>query len=234
MTYTPNIETEFNITWSPDAGDINGTSITVSPDVTTEYQVEYINDNGCIDETSFTVLVGGFPDEVRISAEPQEVCLSLTTELFVTTRPNDQVLWSPADILDDPTSDTPVATPSDNTTFNVTITDELGCTEERSIDITVVQPTCDERDVFIPNTFTPNGDNLNDIFRAESVFLQSMELVIYNRWGQEVYASTDLNAGWDGTFEGSELEPDVYGYYFNGVCVNGFSVQMQGNVTLVK
>lgn len=234
LTYTPNIATDFNIIWTPDVGQTTGTSITVSPDVTTEYQVQYTNNNGCIDETSYTVLVGGFPDDIFISAEPQEVCLSLTTELSVTTRPNDEVLWSPADILDDPTSDTPVATPLDNTTFIVTITDELGCTEERSIDITVVQPTCDERDVFIPNTFTPNGDNLNDIFRAESVFLQSMELVIYNRWGQEVFATTNLNDGWDGTFEGSSLEPDVYGYYFNGVCVNGFSVQMQGNVTLVK
>ncbi len=234
LTYNPNIQTEFDIRWTPEEGDLTGTSISVTPDVTTEYQVVYTNDNGCIDETSFTVLVGGFPEEVFITAEPQEVCLSLTTELSVNARPNDEVLWSPADLLDDATSESPIATPTENTTFNVLLTDELGCTTSTAIDITVVQPTCDERDVFIPNTFTPNGDNLNDIFRAESTFLQSMELVVYNRWGEEVFNSTDLNVGWDGTFQGSELAPDVYGYYFNGICVNGFTVQMQGNVTLVK
>ena len=82
--------------------------------------------------------------------------------------------------------------------------------------------------------FTPNFDNLNDVFMVESVFLANMELIVYNRWGEEVFITDQVGQGWDGTFQGEELEPDVYGYYFTGTCVNGFTVQMQGNVTLLK
>ena len=61
-----------------------------------------------------------------------------------------------------------------------------------------------------------------------------MSLVVYNRWGEEVYSTTDIDGGWDGRFQGEELAPDVYGYYFTAVCVNGLEYQKQGNVTLIK
>ena len=235
LDYNPSSITDFDINWTPSKGAVlSGTSATVSPTETTTYTAEYFNADMCGDTVAFTVLVGGFAEALDIFADPTEVCLSQTTELFIDAASDETVAWSPTETLDDPTSATPTATPTEDITYSVIVTDDLGCTIESSIDIAVVQPTCDERDVFIPNMFTPNDDDINDTFRVESAFLATSELVVYNRWGEEVFRSNEVDNGWDGTFGGSNLDPDVYGYYFSGTCVNGFTVQMQGNVTLIK
>lgn len=235
LSYNPNENSDFIISWSPNMDiDSAGTSITVSPAETTTYVATYTNGDGCGDTTSYTLLVGGFSESPDLSAEPTEICLTQSTELSIDTDPSNSVTWSPAESLDDPTSQFPTATPTETTTYSVVITDDLGCDTESNITIDVVQPTCDEKDVFVPNMFTPNFDDLNDVFKVESIFLESMTLTVYNRWGEEVFTSEDQDIGWDGTFNGEILEPDVYGYYFSGVCVNGFTVQRQGNVTLLK
>ena len=58
--------------------------------------------------------------------------------------------------------------------------------------------------------------------------------IIYNRWGQEVYNSTDINGSWDGTQEGDDLEPDVYGYWIRLVCPTGEPFIKQGNITILR
>ena len=235
LTYNPDIDTDFNITWTPTNDlDVNGRSATVSPIETTTYTATYSNDDGCLDTTQFTVTVGGFAEAPFIDADSLEICRTGSTELFIDTDSNNDINWTPTESLDDPSIINPTATPEESTTYAVTVIDQFGCTTSNSIDISVIQPTCDENDVFIPNMFTPNFDNLNDVFMVESVFLANMELIVYNRWGEEVFITDQVGQGWDGTFQGEELEPDVYGYYFTGTCVNGFTVQMQGNVTLLK
>ena len=82
--------------------------------------------------------------------------------------------------------------------------------------------------------FTPNGDNFNDTWRIESNFIDRFELVVYDRWGEQVFESLDQDIEWDGVYKNKELEPDVYGYYLNVVCINGFEYSTQGNVTIVK
>ncbi len=235
LAYTPNEDTAFNISWTPnDDITIDGTAITVSPGETTTYEAIYENADGCLDTSQFTVTVGGFAEAPSISTELSEVCLTQSTELFIDTDSDNTITWTPAGTLDDPTVINPLATPTETTTYTVNVSDQFGCETSNSISIAVVQPTCDERDVFIPNMFTPNFDNLNDVFQVESAFLESMTLTVYNRWGEEVFSSDDQANGWDGTYEGEILEPDVYGYYFSGVCVNGFTTVMKGNVTLIK
>ncbi len=235
LSYNPDTETDFNISWTPtDNLVISERDVTVSPIETTTYTATYSNDNGCLDTTEYTVTVGGFAEAPFIDADSLEICRTGSTELFIDTDPDNDISWTPPVSLDDPTIINPTATPEESTSYTVTVIDQFGCTTSNSINISVIQPTCDENDVFIPNMFTPNFDNLNDVFLVESVFLASMTLVVYNRWGEEVFNTDQVGEGWDGTFQGEELEPDVYGYYFTGVCVNGFTVQLQGNVTLLK
>ncbi|MFL5754214.1 MAG: PKD domain-containing protein [Bacteroidia bacterium] len=88
--------------------------------------------------------------------------------------------------------------------------------------------------LFIPNTFTPNGDGHNDVFRIRGQSLPFFYLAVYNRWGDLVFESKDPAIGWDGTFKGMKVDPGVYGYYLKGGCVEEEEFFKKGNVTLIR
>ncbi|MEG1556219.1 MAG: gliding motility-associated C-terminal domain-containing protein, partial [Bacteroidales bacterium] len=94
--------------------------------------------------------------------------------------------------------------------------------------------TCDEPLVFIPNAFTPNGDGKNDILYVRSVLLEKVQWMIYNRWGEKVFETNNLEQGWDGLYKGKHCEPGVYDYYFEGTCTNGEVYVHKGNVTILR
>ena len=56
--------------------------------------------------------------------------------------------------------------------------------------------------VTAPNVFTPNGDNANDQFTIQTMYVEELEIQIFNRWGEVVWESNDPNARWDGTYQG--------------------------------
>lgn len=66
--------------------------------------------------------------------------------------------------------------------------------------------------LWVPNAFTPNGDGVNETFVVKGENLRDFNLLIFNRWGELVYQTTDMNAGWDGTYKGQPCQSDVYVY----------------------
>ncbi|MEL6804660.1 MAG: gliding motility-associated C-terminal domain-containing protein, partial [Bacteroidota bacterium] len=121
-------------------------------------------------------------------------------------------------------------------TYSVIVSQD-GCSTELILTVFVVEAVCDIDHVYLPNAFSPNGDNRNDVLRVRSNFLDDItefDFMIFNRWGQEMYRSFDPFGQWDGTFEGETLEPDVYGYYLRLVCPTGEELIQQGNVTILK
>jgi gliding motility-associated-like protein len=86
----------------------------------------------------------------------------------------------------------------------------------------------------VPNAFSPNGDGINDVLFVEGQGITDMTFIIYNRWGQKVFESHDINQGWDGTFNGVMQEVDAYAYTLQATFVNGQSVSKKGNITLLK
>ena len=105
----------------------------------------------------------------------------------------------------------------DTGTYAVAITTAAGCTV---FDTIPVQRLCPTR-VDVPSAFTPNKDGLNDIFQPATTSVdQGYEFIIYNRWGQQLFYSSDVNAGWDGTYNGVNSEEGYYQYvvrYFTNV-----------------
>lgn len=85
-----------------------------------------------------------------------------------------------------------------------------------------------------PNAFTPNGDGLNDVFRPVSEGVIKYELLVYTRWGELIFTTKDLNAGWDGKINGELAKPDVYVWKAEGKFTNGRAFELAGDVTLVK
>lgn len=90
-------------------------------------------------------------------------------------------------------------------------------------------------EIYIPNTFTPNGDGFNDVFRVRGPAFSVFYFAVYNRWGQLVFETTDVLKGWDGTFNGKPSDPGVFGYYVRMKC-NEASEEIfrKGNVTLIR
>ena len=86
----------------------------------------------------------------------------------------------------------------------------------------------------IPNAFTPNGDGLNDLFIIRNPFLSQVDLAIYDRWGDAVFRTSDINIGWDGTKGGNPLEMGAYIYVLDAVTEEGEQITRTGTITLLR
>jgi gliding motility-associated-like protein len=99
---------------------------------------------------------------------------------------------------------------------------------------------CNNDNVFVPNTFSPNGDGSNDVFYVRGKGLNRVKMLrVFNRWGQVVFERTnfavnDASAGWDGTYNGAKQVPDVYIYQLEIWCDNSTVVKFEGNVALIQ
>jgi len=140
-------------------------------------------------------------------------------------------LWAPANELSDSAIANPVATPTITTTYTVSVIGANGCITMERVVITVIQPQL----VFVPNTFTPNGDGKNDLFKiytAEPV--STSDIKIFDRWGELLYETFDITKGWDGTYKGKPMTMGVYVYYYNIQLENGKNLTGKGDITLLR
>jgi gliding motility-associated-like protein len=193
---------------------------------------------GCTDTTSKNLFVPPIPGITVIDNPVIPVSTGVT--LPVTYGP--EVVsynWTPTRNLSCTDCPTPYANPKFTTTYTVKVTNEYGCTNKEDITVTVV---CNGLNYFVPNTFSPNGDGVNDIFAPRGVGLARVNSMrIFNRWGEMVYERMNFLAndrsptgGWDGTFKGKPASADVYVYIIEFVCENAAIVPVKGNVALVR
>ncbi len=228
---------KYSYEWHPKEAIIGSNTdsiICVFIDKTSTFSVTIKNEYGCIWELTKTIQVNNPQLSLTVTANPTTIVPGLKTQLTATYNPGWKYLWSPQNgTLSDSSIYNPVAFPKVTTTYTVTVTDENGCTAVDSITITV--QTCFES-VFIPNAFSPNFDRVNDVLyvRSRPNTLTKMELVIYNRWGQKVFTTTDINTGWDGQYNGELLKPDVYGYGLLFTCHENIEYSKKGNISLLK
>jgi gliding motility-associated-like protein len=228
---------KYNYEWSPKEfimGSHTDSIIMVIITKTTTFDVIIKNEKGCTWMLSKTIQVNNPQSLLSVSADPTTIVPGQKTQLTATYNPNWRYLWSPQNgTLSDSSIHNPVAFPKTTTTYTVTVTDENGCTATASVTITV--QTCLES-VFIPNAFSPNNDRINDVLyvRSRPNTITKMELVIYNRWGQKVFTSTNLNTGWDGQFDGELLKPDVFGYGLIFSCHENEELVKKGNISIIK
>lgn len=219
--------------WEPEEAIVSGGNTfnpIINSSVDRTFKVTITDEvNGCVvtesiavESTSYDISIEAAPDAMINLGE------TITLQLE-DTQSGYQYEWSTGE-----TDSEIEVSPTEDTNYTVTVVDENGCIATDEITITVRQPQCDETDIFIPNAFSPNGDNTNDVFLVRSNFIDKIEMVVYNRWGQEMFRSNDQNIGWDGTFEGTRLSPDVYAYYVSIVCINQATYKKRGDVSLIE
>ena len=117
--------------------------------------------------------------------------------------------------------------------YNITATDNFGC--QRTFTVNVVEQKCSDCELYIPSAFTPNGDGLNDMFKATSYCnFSNFDLQIFNRWGEKIFESSNSNTGWDGTYLGSKMLSGVYVYFVSYSTASHTSKTAKGTVALIR
>jgi len=106
-----------------------------------------------------------------------------------------------------------------------------GCLPAVSLPVTGMTVT---DQVYIPNTFTPNGDGLNDVLRVYSNVITDMRFLIFNQWGEKIFESRNVNTAWDGTYNGKPQPSGVYMYVSEMTLTNGSRIQRKGAINLVR
>jgi gliding motility-associated-like protein len=86
----------------------------------------------------------------------------------------------------------------------------------------------------LPNAFSPNNDGSNDILFVRGISIKSMDLKIFNRWGEMVFHTTDQNVGWDGTYNGKAQEMEAYAYVLHVEFYDKTTLDKKGNITLLR
>jgi len=138
------------------------------------------------------------------------------------------VLWVPSTGLDDPTSLTPTASPTETTTYFLTVTDG-NCSVTDEVTVLVIQP------LNPPNMFTPNDDGINDTWRIPSIErFPNVQVLIYTRWGQQIFDSTGYASPWDGTNNGSTLPVGIYYYIIKLDRSDDEAGLVSGSITIAR
>jgi gliding motility-associated-like protein len=86
----------------------------------------------------------------------------------------------------------------------------------------------------VPNAFSPNGDGVNDVVKVEGKGIVTLSFRIYNRWGEKVFETTDQSIGWNGIYKGTLQEMEVYTYALEATLINGQTIPLKGNITLLR
>lgn len=206
----------------------------VAPVNTTTYYVQATNQFGCAALDSVTVEIGTIAPPLQVTTDKDSIFPGGQVHLLATFNPDYSYQWTPTSSLTDPTVYNPIATPFETTTYTLTITDSEGCINIDTVTISMRIFDCIEPYIFVPNAFTPNGDGHNEILYVRASGADKILFMVFNRWGEKLFETRDIFTGWDGTFKGQPLPPDVFGYYLEVKCFGGKEYVKKGNVSLIR
>jgi gliding motility-associated-like protein len=220
--------------WSPTASLINENTLTpvAGPTRTTAYVLTATDTIGCPKPKTDTVIVtviqpiraNAGNDTAAVPNEPLQLNASGGTSYT----------WDPASFLSDPTIANPIAV-FDNTIDSITYTVRVsdgGCSATDQVTVRVYK---NGPDILVPSGFTPNGDGKNDVIRPALVGISKFNFFsIYNRWGQLVFTTNEVNKGWDGNFSGVAQPAGTYVYQAQGTDYRGKILFRKGTVVLIR
>ena len=201
-----------------------------SPDSSITYTV-IISDTTCKQTDTLFTKVTVLPSPNVVATHANDIDCSFGSSKLNATG-GTTYIWSPADGLDNFGIANPVASPTATTVYTVTGKDQNGCS---NFDTVTVKVNFNRGTVYrLANSFTPNGDGLNDCFGVKDWGqVSQLDLRIYNRFGQLVFQTNNPQNCWDGTFKGNPQQADVFLYTIKAKAACG-NIDKKGTVTLVR
>jgi gliding motility-associated-like protein len=213
--------------WSPSLwADPSDEAFTIlSPENTTVFEVTGVDAFNCAWTEEVTVSVY---EQVDVEAGPDAFFNVPDSVMLYGNALGFECYWWPSDGLACDSCEMTLASPTEPTVYHLAIVDDYGCVNEDSVIVRPYYP------VFVPNTFTPNGDGVNDVFRVSGQPQTGFHLVIFDRWGITVFESYDMNESWTGNAGGGYFAPnDVYNWVLEFDSLDRRS-KLIGHVALVR
>jgi gliding motility-associated-like protein len=227
----------YTYSWRPASQIVSGGNTATAVVVvsqTTEFTVVATNANGCpFTDSASVVMIADWPT-VYATATPDTIMYGDTSQLNITYTNVTSFYWNADTTLSSTHVADPLAYPIATTTYTINVADTNGCKAKKELTVHIIYPPCAGSKLFIPNAFSPNNDGKNDVLFVRGNLILDMYFAVYDRWGQKMFETRDLNNGWDGTYDGQKLAPAVFGWYLEGTCESGEKFFKKGNVTLLR
>ena len=220
--------------WSPTTSLINERTLNpiAGPTKTTAYVLSATDTIGCPKPKTDTIVVTVIPP-IRAYAGNDTVAVP-NEPLQLTATGGSGYLWSPSSFLSDPAIANPVAL-FDKTIDSITYTVRVSEGSCYSTDHITVRIYKNGPDILVPSGFTPNGDGRNDLIRPVLIGISRFNFFsVYNRWGQLIFTTHEVNKGWDGNFNGVAQPGGTYVYQAQGADYQGKPIFRKGTVVLVR
>jgi gliding motility-associated-like protein len=206
--------------------DPNASNTSVEITSTTEISVIGFNEDGCFDKE--TRLIRIYPRQ-PIYLGLDEV-IPFGGEATIEAFSNFPITWVDSPYLSCLDCSNPIASPPETSMFYATIETPDGCIERDSILVTVTG------NIYVPNAFSPDGDGINDIFKAKGIDIVEFKMEIFNRWGELIFTSSSIDNGWNGSSPNNDYyaPTDVYPYRIVATEHTGEVFELKGMVTLIR
>jgi gliding motility-associated-like protein len=233
-SYTLNATGGFAYNWSP-SSSLNSYTISnpvATPTTSTTYTVDIFTINTLGDTCVYSLFTSVNISTLSASSVsaivvPDTILSGQTAQLIALAPSGNSVIWYPSNLVFPYNTYTAATSPSQTTTYTVIINDGF-CTKTATVILVVIDSECKESDVFVPNTFTPNGDGNNDVLYVRGYLINEVYFAVYNRWGELVFETNDKHKGWDGKYKGRDADVGVFGYYLKAKCPNGKEIFKKG------
>ncbi len=210
--------------------DIDGQTISGIP--AGNYKVTVTDANGC---RLTEIIPLGTSGSIIVEATPDVMYVNIGTEIPFTVTGATTYQWTPAQYLSCDDCDNPVCVPTSSNNYLVIGSNPNGCT---GTDTVIVNVYVDCHNLTLPNVFSPNnsGPEVNNTFGLIGTLpcLETYQLLIFNRWGEQVFETQSTELLWDGTFKGTPQNSGVYFYRLDMKLVNGEEIKKSGNLTLIR
>ena len=190
-----------------------------------------INNGNCISPATIVTLNAITPLVLSLSASPNPISAGNAVSLVVTgSRAFTVTSWQPLAIFPNQSATTQTIIVSTPQTFSVTGKTTDDCADTAQVLVTLKTA----EDIYIPNTFTPDNNGLNDVFKVYGTSIDRLELTIWNQWGEKIFTTKDKNEGWNGISKGKPQPTGVYVYVAKLSLLSGKEVMKKGMVNLVR
>ena len=202
----------------------NSVSQTFSANTNGLYWVEVTDTFGCKSRDSINILTSAL-----FLTAPNDENIQLGQSVQLIPQTNGTITWTSDPSLSCSVCQNTLASPTDTKTYYLTA-EKDNCTLSATVRVNVAKGFY----LYLPNTFTPNADTRNDILRPYTNYTGSFLLDIYNRYGERIFHSTDVNKGWDGTYKGKAQPMGSYSFMMQYYINNSFPQQEKGSILLIR
>ncbi len=226
-------------TWYPstDVQHPTNANTMATPQTTTTYHVVGKDVHNCFSDTA-DVFIKVWPIPTVSAGADQNLVVGESLQLKATSSTDvTSWQWIGAGAMSCTTCAITLVKPKQSTIYKVTVKNDGGCTASDDITVNVL---CNKGNLFVPNSFSPNGDGMNDKFYPSGTGINRIKtLRVFNRWGEIVFekinfSANDASAGWDGKYKGELLGPDVYIWSCEVICENNEILAFKGDITLLR